>query len=185
MDRRRAAAGRGPRARPPERRGGSRLLPVEVRNALVNRVRRRLATVEEARRAASAFRAVPLIVEPSADRLEEAFDLALAFEHPIDDCIYLALAVARQLTLVTADRRMFDLAQRRPDRGARDAPGLRRRWRRSSRRSCRSRFLTRVSRGRGTADRRWRGQGPSAPSPVASDGGGSRPQPIVAPLPRC
>ena len=38
------------------------LLPVEVRNALVNRVRRRLATVEEARRAASAFRAVPLIV---------------------------------------------------------------------------------------------------------------------------
>ena len=91
------------------------LLPVEVRNALVNRVRRRLATVEEARRAASAFRAVPLIVEPSADRLEEAFDLALAFEHPIDDCIYLALAVARQLTLVTADRRMFDLAQRRPD----------------------------------------------------------------------
>ena len=95
------------------------LLPVEVRNALVNRVRRRLATVEEARRAASAFRAVPLIVEPSADRLDEAFDLALAFEHPIYDCIYLALAVIRQLTLVTADRRMFDLAQRRPDLQAR------------------------------------------------------------------
>ena len=95
------------------------LLPVEVRNALVNRVRRRLATVEEARRAASAFRAIPLIVEPSADRLDEAFDLALAFEHPIYDCIYLALAVARQLTLVTADRRMFDLAQRRPDLQAR------------------------------------------------------------------
>ena len=91
------------------------LLPVEDRNALVNRVRRRLATVEEARRAASAFRAIPLIVEPSADRLDEAFDLALAFEHPIYDCIYLALAVIRQLTLVTADRRMFDLAQRRPD----------------------------------------------------------------------
>jgi predicted nucleic acid-binding protein len=95
------------------------LLAAEVRNALVSRVRRRLATVEEARRAASAFRAIPLIVEPSADRLEEAFDLALAFEHPIYDCIYLALAVARQLTLVTADRRMFDLAQRRPDLQAR------------------------------------------------------------------
>ncbi|HKG84153.1 MAG TPA: type II toxin-antitoxin system VapC family toxin [Beijerinckiaceae bacterium] len=95
------------------------LLAVEVRNALVNRVRRRLATAEEARRAASAFRAIPLIVEPSADRLDEAFDLALAFEHPIDDCIYLALAVVRQLTLVTADRRMFDLAQRRPDLQAR------------------------------------------------------------------
>ena len=33
--------------------------------------------------------------------------------------IYLALAVVRQLTLVTADRRMFDLAQRRPDLQAR------------------------------------------------------------------
>ena len=63
------------------------LLPVEVRDALrlETAVRAELAAVEEARRAASAFRAVPLIVEPSADRLEEAFDLALAFEHPIDD----------------------------------------------------------------------------------------------------
>jgi predicted nucleic acid-binding protein len=91
------------------------LLPAEVRNALVNRVRRRLGTVEEARTAATAFRAIPLIVERSSDQLERAFDLALAFEHPIYDCIYLALAIARNLTLITADGRMFDLAQQVPD----------------------------------------------------------------------
>jgi predicted nucleic acid-binding protein len=91
------------------------LLPAEVRNALVNRLRRRLATVEEARRAATAFQAIPLIVEPSSDQLEQAFDLALAFEHPIYDCIYLALAMARNLTLVTADGRMFELANRIPE----------------------------------------------------------------------
>jgi predicted nucleic acid-binding protein len=91
------------------------LLPAEVRNALVNRVRRRLSTVEQARTAVSAFRTIPLIVEPSSSLLEQAFDLALAFEHPIYDCLYLALASARQLPLVTADGRMFDLAQRLPE----------------------------------------------------------------------
>ena len=87
------------------------LLPAEVRNALVNRVRRRLSTIEEARAAATAFRAIPLIIERSSDQLERAFDLALAFEHPVYDCLYLALAMARDLHLVTADLRMFDLAK--------------------------------------------------------------------------
>ena len=91
------------------------LLPAEVRNALVNRVRRRLSTIEEARTAAAAFRAIPLIVERASDQLERAFDLALAFEHPVYDRIYLALAIARDLRLVTADKRMFDLARRVPE----------------------------------------------------------------------
>ena len=91
------------------------LLPAEVRNALVNRVRRKLSTIEEARTAAAAFRAIPLIVERSSDQLERAFDLALAFEHPIYDCIYLALAMARDLKLCTADLRMFDLTKRIPE----------------------------------------------------------------------
>ena len=73
------------------------LLPVEVRDTLVDPVRRRLATVEEARTGRERLRAVPLIVEPSADRLEEAFDVALAFEHPMNDCIYLALTMAKAI----------------------------------------------------------------------------------------
>jgi predicted nucleic acid-binding protein len=91
------------------------LLPAEVRNALVNRVRRRLSTIEEARAAATAFRAIPLIIERSSDQLERAFDLALAFEHPVYDCLYLALAMARDLNLFTADLRMFDLATSIPE----------------------------------------------------------------------
>jgi predicted nucleic acid-binding protein len=95
------------------------LLPTEVRDALVNRVRRRLSTIEEARAAASAFRVIPLIVERSSDHLERAFDLALAFEHPVYDCLYLALAMARDFQLFTADLRMFDLAKRIPELRAR------------------------------------------------------------------
>ncbi len=91
------------------------LLLAEVRNALVNRVRRRLSTIEEARAAATAFRAIPLIIERSSDQLERAFDLALAFEHPLYDCLYLALAMARDLNLFTADLRMFDLAKSIPE----------------------------------------------------------------------
>ncbi len=91
------------------------LLLAEVRNALVNRVRRRLSTIEEARAAATAFRAIPLIIERSSDQLERAFDLALAFEHPLYDCLYLALAMARDLDLFTADLRMFDLAKSIPE----------------------------------------------------------------------
>jgi predicted nucleic acid-binding protein len=86
------------------------LLPAEVCYALGNRMRRRLSTIEEARAAAIAFGAIPLIIERSSDQLERAFDLALAFEHPVYDCIYLALAMARDLNLFTANLRMFDLA---------------------------------------------------------------------------
>lgn len=95
------------------------LLPAEVRNALVNRVRRRLSTAQAARTAEMAFRAIPLIIERSTDQLDQAFNLALTFEHPIYDCVYLALAMTRELRLVTADLRMFDLAQRIPELQAR------------------------------------------------------------------
>jgi predicted nucleic acid-binding protein len=91
------------------------LLLAEVRNALVNRVRRRLSTIEQARTAARAFRAIPLLLERTSDQLEQAFDLALALEHPIYDCIYLALALGRGLSLVSADRRLIEVAQRVPE----------------------------------------------------------------------
>jgi predicted nucleic acid-binding protein len=91
------------------------LLPTEVRNALVNRVRRRLSTVGDARAAAAAFPRIPLIVERSSDYLERAFELALAFEHPVYDCIYLALALERGLTLVTADERFARVARKVPE----------------------------------------------------------------------
>jgi predicted nucleic acid-binding protein len=91
------------------------LLLAEVRNALVNRVRRRLSTIEQARTAAAAFGAIPLLLERASDQLEQAFDLALALEHPIYDCIYLALALGRGLSLVSADRRLIEVAQRVPE----------------------------------------------------------------------
>jgi predicted nucleic acid-binding protein len=86
------------------------LLLTEVRNALAMRVRRRLTTVAEARAAEAAFRSIPLLIEPTSELLEDAFELALRLAHPIYDCLYLALAVRRDLPLATADRRLLELS---------------------------------------------------------------------------
>jgi predicted nucleic acid-binding protein len=86
------------------------LLLTEVRNVLAMRVRRRLTTVAEARAAEAAFRSIPLVIEPTSELLEDAFELALRLAHPIYDCLYLALAVRRDLPLATADRRLLELS---------------------------------------------------------------------------
>jgi predicted nucleic acid-binding protein len=86
------------------------LLLTEVRNVLAMRVRRRLTTVAEARAAEAAFRSIPLLIEPTSELLEDAFELALRLAHPIYDCLYLALAVRRDLPLATADRRLLELS---------------------------------------------------------------------------
>jgi predicted nucleic acid-binding protein len=80
-------------------------LPTEVRAALWGKVRRRLHSVEEMRRAEAEFSriAVPLI--SSNDIVREAFTLALELSHPIYDCLYLAAAIRLNEPLVTADRR--------------------------------------------------------------------------------
>ncbi len=90
-------------------------LLAEVRNALITRVRRKLTSTAEARTSEAEFALLPLIVVPARERLAHAFDLALMLEHPVYDCIYLALAIERGLPLVTADQRMFQLAERLPE----------------------------------------------------------------------
>jgi predicted nucleic acid-binding protein len=94
------------------------LLLTEVRNALAMRVRRRLTTVAEARAAEAAFRSIPLLIEPTSELLEDAFELALRLAHPIYDCLYLALAVRRDLPLATADRRLLELSSQVAERAS-------------------------------------------------------------------
>jgi predicted nucleic acid-binding protein len=55
-----------------------------------------------------AYRAVEHLVDlvPSIDLRFDALKMASDLNHPIYDCFYLALAVRRQLPLVTADRKM-------------------------------------------------------------------------------
>ncbi len=49
---------------------------------------------------------VPLAVTPSRDLMEAALEIALAHGRTVYDAIYVALAVARDCALVTADERL-------------------------------------------------------------------------------
>ncbi len=81
------------------------LLLVEVANAMWSKVRRGdLASADF--NLGSLTSLFPDLV-PSADLFEQAFGLALELQHPVYDCLYLALAIERDSQLVTADTRFL------------------------------------------------------------------------------
>ena len=57
---------------------------------------------------------LPLSVVASADLMRGALALAVRLRHPAYDCFYLALALANDCALVTADRRLHERCQQ-PD----------------------------------------------------------------------
>jgi predicted nucleic acid-binding protein len=50
-------------------------------------------------------------IYPDADLMDEAVALALDNRHPVYDCLYLALAIERREPLLTADRKLAELAR--------------------------------------------------------------------------
>lgn len=87
------------------------LLLVECANALWSQARRGLLTADEASDGLGILTATPMLLIPSRDLLPLALRLALDLGHPVYDCLYLALALTRDATVVTADRKFHDLAQ--------------------------------------------------------------------------
>ena len=51
---------------------------------------------------------LPVIAFPHWPLLPEAVDLAMSLDQTVYDCLYLALAEARNSVMVTADRRFCD-----------------------------------------------------------------------------
>lgn len=62
-------------------------------------------TRDEADEILGAFERVALEIYPSRAILAAAFELAVALDHSVYDCLYLALAVAEECALITADAR--------------------------------------------------------------------------------
>jgi len=56
------------------------------------------------------LRLIDIAVVESAPLLDNALELALSLDHPVYDCIYLALAIQEDVPLVTADARLRDVA---------------------------------------------------------------------------
>ena len=75
----------------------------ELGNVLWKKFRRGEITAREA----SEILETPLVlgveILPSAGLIAAAMELAIALSHPVYDCLYLALAIAQNCPLVTAD----------------------------------------------------------------------------------
>lgn len=77
-------------------------------------MRRAEITPEEADEILSAFRLLPLEIHPSAALLAPAFDLAIEFGRSVYDSLYVALAVAEECVLVTADGKLHAVISASP-----------------------------------------------------------------------
>jgi len=92
------------------RRESTALWLTEAANALWRRARTGDITIDEAAERFSELLNAPvasLAMEPYLDR---ALKLAMEIDHPVYDCVYLALALHHDTHLVTADRRFASVS---------------------------------------------------------------------------
>jgi len=80
------------------------LLPIECRNAFLNKIRRRELSVAAARRLERDLDAIEIEILPAAAFLSRAFAIAIELGEPIYDCIYVAMAVTTERVFLTADK---------------------------------------------------------------------------------
>ena len=85
------------------------IIDVELLSAATGRARRGMQP-EDARarmRHGSSLGIERLRIGPYAD---DAFDLAVALNHPSADCLYLAVAIREEAPLITGDRQLYERA---------------------------------------------------------------------------
>ncbi|MGH7893075.1 MAG: type II toxin-antitoxin system VapC family toxin [Candidatus Binatia bacterium] len=90
------------------------LLMIEAANALWKKARRAELSAAEAARALDVLTSSGIVVCQAQPLLGRALAMAQRLDHPVYDCVYLALAERERATLVTADERLLGrLARRR------------------------------------------------------------------------
>ena len=91
------------------------LLFAEATNALWALCRRGDITKVDFTEAVSVLKAAPVAVPTSMRELAAAAGrLGIDLDHPVYDCVYLALAVQEQYPVVAADRRFHDPVRKHP-----------------------------------------------------------------------
>ena len=83
------------------------LLLVEVANALWRKTTAREISAREADAAFDLVRRSGIDLRPAGPLLPRAMDLARRLDHPVYDCVYLALAEREKASFVTADQRLL------------------------------------------------------------------------------
>jgi predicted nucleic acid-binding protein len=86
------------------------LFPIECSNILWKKVRIRDLTRRDALDYLDLLRQSPVAIVPTHDLTAKALELAMDLQHPVYDCVYLALALRRGAPLVTADQRLVTAA---------------------------------------------------------------------------
>ena len=87
---------------------------IEAGNALWTRARRGELSGLEAVAMLDELRSAPVGISPIEIDMTAALDLAIQLNHPVYDCLYLALAMREGVQVVTADRKFYAVAQRHP-----------------------------------------------------------------------
>ena len=90
------------------------LLRPEFGNTLWKKFQRKELTEKEVKSILVAFAAVPLQIHSSQEIFEAAVEISLKTSRTVYDSLYVALAVALNLNLVTADERLFNSLQSSP-----------------------------------------------------------------------
>jgi predicted nucleic acid-binding protein len=88
---------------------------VEAANALWRRSRRGEISDEEAMERLSELHNAPVTTTSIEDDLLAAAALASTLDHPVYDCVYLALARRENTCVITADKRFHAVVDRSPD----------------------------------------------------------------------
>jgi predicted nucleic acid-binding protein len=81
------------------------LMLVECGNALWRRCRRGELTAKQARSAHHDLASTSFALTPDRELAGAALELAIDLDHPVHDCLYLALGLRAGVPVVTADRR--------------------------------------------------------------------------------
>jgi len=88
------------------------LMAVEATNAWWKRLRRREMDLADIEQAVTRLLALQIVWVAAATLLRPAARLAAELGHPVDDCMYLALAASHSAVLATADERLRKGAER-------------------------------------------------------------------------
>jgi len=95
------------------------LLPIECANILWKKAAIGDLTRKEAAERLGFLLRAPVTFTASHELLDLALDVALEWQHPVYDCIHIALAIRRNIPLITADKRLAGLARKRKKHDAR------------------------------------------------------------------
>ncbi len=92
-------------------------MALEAGNTLLQKVRRGVFDQSQAFRRSQEIFSLPIEWKDTAALTPEAIRLALELNHPVYDCIYLALARQADAVVVTADSRFVNVTTRTPYEG--------------------------------------------------------------------